>query len=125
MGRKRIGSSFKPSKKTLQEQATIAHTMNVCEAVKMIALYVLRNQGWGAKRLKEFSDKWNEYLLDVSNGWFSLSDILAVIEEETGLTMDDIKIPFKESDGIGNDNLTSSQRMLINNSTYGKVVVRE
>ena len=89
---KKIGSSFRPTKKQLQQQATIAHTMNMVEAVKMITLYTLRNQGYGNKRLKKFSDKWNQYLLQVMEGYFSLSDVEGVLKEETGLTMDKLKI---------------------------------
>ncbi len=93
---KKISSSFRPTKKQIQQQVTIAHTMNMVEAVKMITLYTLRNQGWGNKRIKEFSDKWNEYLIQVMEGYFSLSDVEQVLKDETGLTMDDIKIPFKD-----------------------------
>ena len=66
--------------------------LNTIEAVKMLALYVLRNQGWGTVRLQKFTDKFNEYMVDVSNGLFSLSDIATVIEEETGLTLEDLKV---------------------------------
>lgn len=87
----------KPSKKELARQAQIAHTMNVCEAVKMITFYVLRNQGWGAVRLKRFSDKWNQYLMDVAEGRFSLTDISEVLTLETGLTVEDLMIPNEMS----------------------------
>ena len=88
-----IKQSFRPGKKELQRRAAIAQTMNICEAVKMITFYVLRNEGWGATRLKRFSDKWNEYLIDVAEGRFTLSDILDVITQETGLTLQELKIP--------------------------------
>ena len=67
----------------------------------MLSLYVLRNQGWGAKRLAEFNHKLNEYITDVSRGSFSLSDIAQVIEDETGLTLEDLAIKKPEEYGYG------------------------
>ena len=43
----RVRSSFRPSKKIQKQQNDIHVMLNTIEAVKMLALYVLRNQGWG------------------------------------------------------------------------------
>lgn len=94
MGKKPMMSSFSKGKREHDRQVAIANTMNVTEAVKMITLYALRRQGWGKKRLKAFSDDWNESIMDVSNGWYSLTDIMETLAEETGLTMEDLKIPY-------------------------------
>ena len=91
-----VVASFKPSKakakKEIKKLEQTAQMLNTIEAVKMLSLYVLRNQGWGKKRLAEFNHKLNEYITDVSKASFSLSDIAQVLEEETGLTLEDLKI---------------------------------
>ena len=91
-----VKASFKPSlakvKKGVRQAEQTAQLLNTIEAVKMLSLYVLRNQGWGAKRLAEFNHKLNEYITDVSKASFSLSDIAQVLEEETGLTLQDLAI---------------------------------
>lgn len=91
-----VMASFKPSKQKIKAQQEYVkdmnRTLNSLEAVKMLSLYVLRNQGWGRDRLKRFNDKWNEYAVDIANGYFSLSDIAKVLEDECGLTLDDLKI---------------------------------
>lgn len=65
-------------------------TMNSLIAVKMISLLVLRNRGFGTKRLVDFSNEFNEILGDVSDGRLSLSDIFVTLEEETGLNYEDL-----------------------------------
>lgn len=92
MAKVKAKASFKPSKKQRKEYEDTMRTLQALDAVKMLAFYVLRNQGWGAKRLSRFNDKWNEYAHDISNGLFSLSDIAGVLEDECGLTLDDLKI---------------------------------
>lgn len=90
-----IKSSFKPTKKQkkeIQKKVAINQVLNIVESVKMISMYALRNQGYGEKRLSAFNEKFNEYMVDVSNGLFSLTDIAMVLEEETGLTLEDLKI---------------------------------
>lgn len=87
-----VRSTFKPTKKVMKQQESIATLMNAMEAVRMLSLYSLRNQGYGRKRLLAFNDKFNEYAIDVSNGLFSMSDILGVMEAECGLSMDDLKL---------------------------------
>lgn len=66
--------------------------INSLNAVKGAALLALRNKGYGAVRLKEFSDNFNEILSDVSDGWLSLSEIFGTLEEETGLKREDLMI---------------------------------
>jgi len=66
--------------------------INSLNAVKMASLLVLRNEGWGEKRLRRFSENFNDVLQDVSSGWLSLSDIWTILEEETGLTLEELKV---------------------------------
>lgn len=102
MGKQKRRKKYNPEQKvkkiTEQQRRDVYKMVQTLEASKMVSLYVLRNQGWGKDRLKRFSDKWNEYIADISNGWFSLSDIPQVLLEETGLTMDDLKLPDKSED---------------------------
>lgn len=67
-------------------------TLQAMNAIKMASILVLRNKGWGAEELKDFSGEFNTVLGDVSNGWLSLSDIAETIEKETGLTLEDLRI---------------------------------
>ena len=60
-------------------------------AVKMISLLVLRNRGFGSKRLVDFNNEFNEILGDVSEGRLSLTDILEVLQDETGLDLEDLR----------------------------------
>ena len=87
-----VQSKFSAGKKVKDQQKQISTMLNVLEAVRMVSLYVLRNQGYGRKRLLEFNDKFNEYAKDVGNGLFSLEDIAGVLAEETGLSLDDLKL---------------------------------
>ena len=65
-------------------------TLNSLAATKMISMLALRNRGFGHSRLKEFSDDFNEILIDVSDGRLSLTDILDVLKDETDLNMEDL-----------------------------------
>jgi hypothetical protein len=76
------------SKRQLQEQGTV-HAVN---AVKMISILTLRNQGWGEQRIRRFSDSFNEILADVSHGHLSLSDIADCIFDETGIPLTDLRV---------------------------------
>ena len=66
-------------------------TLNSLAATKMISMLVLRNRGFGHSRLKEFSDDFNEILIDVNNGLLSLGDILQVLKDETDLNPEDLR----------------------------------
>ena len=66
-------------------------TLNSLAATKMISMLALRNRGFGRSRLKEFSDDFNEILIDVNNGLLSLSDILEVLKDETNLNPEDLR----------------------------------
>lgn len=76
------------SKRQLQDSETL-HAVN---AVKMVSLLALRNEGWSTTRLKRFSDKFNEIVSDVSNEHLSLTDIMDTIFKETGLDLNDLKV---------------------------------
>lgn len=76
----------------LKKKEENQRTLHSIEAVKMVTLLVLRNQGWGHKRLKKFNEEWNTIIVDVSNGWLSLSDIADTIYDEVGLGLPDLRI---------------------------------
>lgn len=83
------------SRKTLdirleKKKEETKRTLHAINAVKMVSLLVLRNEGWGKTRLQKFSNRFNTLLEDVSNGHLSLEDILETIKEETGITVDDL-----------------------------------
>ncbi len=86
--------------KQRQEQQEVYKMLKTVEAVKMVSLYVLRNQGWGETRLKRFNAKFNEYMLDVSHGYFSLSDIADIMKEECGLSLEELALPLPEGMSI-------------------------
>lgn len=65
-------------------------TMQSLTAVKMISLLVLRNRGYGAKRLTDFNNEFNKILSDLSDGYLSLTDIFVTLQEETGLNDEDL-----------------------------------
>lgn len=82
---------MKPLSRTqrqLQDQATL-HAVN---AVKMASILVLRNNGYGAQRLKKFSDEFNTVIENVNQGWHTLTDICDVIYDETGLDMQTLRV---------------------------------
>lgn len=93
--RKREREKRKNKKRQKSDKITpleYQQVINSINAVKMAALLTLRNEGWGNQRLSRFSKNFNVVLKDVSDGWLSLSDISGVIEEETGLTWDELKV---------------------------------
>lgn len=103
MGKKAIRASFnnKPSKKQVDEMQSLRNTLEMLRLMdqfKMVTFYVLRNQGWGTKRLKAFNAKWNEYFIDISKGLFSIEDVMETIALETGLTPADLMI--QKEDGF-------------------------
>ena len=55
-------------------------TMQSLTAVKMISLLVLRNRGFGAKRLADFNNEFNKILSDLSDGYLSLNDIFVTLK---------------------------------------------
>jgi len=65
---------------------------NAVNAAKMIALMVLRNQGWGESRIRRFSEQFNKLADDVALGRESLSEFADTIYDETGLTLSDIQV---------------------------------
>lgn len=76
------------TKRQLQDQET-KHAVN---AVKMVSLLVLRDQGWNQVRLRRFSNKFNEIVEDVSQGHLTLTDIADTIFDETGLDMKELRV---------------------------------
>lgn len=92
MGKAKFQSSFKPSKKQRKEIEDTMRTLQALDAIKMVSFYVLRNQGWGPKRIARFNDKMNEYIEDISLGYFTLEDIAGVLKDECGLSLEDLKI---------------------------------
>lgn len=76
------------SQRQLQDQQTI-HAVN---AVKMVTILALRNQGWGESRLRRFSEQFNTIVSDVSHERLTLTDIADTIYDETGLSMKDLRV---------------------------------
>ena len=76
------------SKRQLQDNETL-HAVN---AVKMVSLLVLRNQGWGGTRLLRFSEEFNSLVESVSQELLSLTDISDTLYDETGLKLSDLTI---------------------------------
>lgn len=71
--------------KRAQNAKLIEDTLSHVNAVKMISMLVLRNNGWGNVRIQRFSDDFDVIINDVSEGYLSIWDIPSVLEEETGL----------------------------------------
>lgn len=92
MTRSQIKNSFGKSKKDRQKLKDTLEMLRLMDEFKMVMFYVMRNKGWGKKRLSELNDKWNEYFIDISMGLFSIEDIQQVLEEETGLSKSDLLI---------------------------------
>lgn len=87
----RVSRKFSKKRRKREEKvAEIETAMNFVNAVKMASMLVLRNEGWGHTRLLRFSTKFDEVLSDVSAKRLSLSDIPGVLEEETGLKIEEI-----------------------------------
>jgi hypothetical protein len=76
------------TKRQLQDEET-RHAVN---AVKNIAMLVLRNQGWGESRLRRFSNQFNDIVEDVSHEHLTLTDIADTLFDETGLSMQDLRV---------------------------------
>jgi hypothetical protein len=86
-----IVMAVKPLSRTtrqLQDEQT-KHAVN---AVKMVSLLALRDQGWGESRLRKFSNKFNDIVEDVSHGYLTLTDIADTIYDETGLSMKELRV---------------------------------
>lgn len=92
---------FKSTIGSNKQQKKLKDTMEmlrIADQVKMVTFYVLRNQGWGAKRLDRFNKKWNEYFIDISMGLFTIEDIMQVLKDETGLNEWDLMIKAPEEE---------------------------
>lgn len=61
------------------------------EAVKVTQLFpvwVLRNQGWGEKRLKRFLEDYSDLIDSYNRGYLNLEDIATTLDEETGVRIE-------------------------------------
>lgn len=87
-----VKATFKPSAKTKKQQEDLAKMKLYIEASKLIAMYVLRNEGWGSERLRKFNDKWNGYMDDIDDRWISIADIEGVLKEEVGIGFEEIRV---------------------------------
>lgn len=99
-GKKKPKNNFGPTKKERENKKKMEDTLEMLRLMddfKMICFYVLRNQGWGKKRLSEFNEKWNEYFVDISVGRFSINDIRGVMLDEVGLNEFDLMIKLGEA----------------------------
>lgn len=62
--------------------------------VKLIGLSVLALRdsfGFGAKRLKRFTDEFLKKLRDFEDGLFDLEDVYKILREETGINFEDLE----------------------------------
>lgn len=73
-----------------QKKKEMDDTLHAVQAVKMVSMLALRNQGYGQIRLRRFSEEFNNIIYDVSHGRLSLSDIPDTIYDETGLSIKDM-----------------------------------
>jgi hypothetical protein len=69
------------SQRQLQDDLSIY----IANVIKFASFMVLRDMGWGKKRLNRFSARLDEILKDVNAGRLNFSDMLTTIEEETGM----------------------------------------
>ncbi len=68
------------------------HIMATFNVAKLASMLSLRDKGYGKKRLMEFSDKFNMILTDISAANLATLDIVKVLEDETGISLEDIKV---------------------------------
>lgn len=71
------------------EYSQIMTTINVS---KLTALMVLRDKGWGKKRILEFSEDFDLLLKTTSEGYLSSVDIAETITKETGIPYEQLKV---------------------------------
>jgi hypothetical protein len=83
-----VNKPLSRTKRQLQDEET-KHAVN---AVKMVSLLVLRNQGWGESRLRRFSNQFNDVVEDVSHGHLTLTDIADTIYDETTLDYKTLRV---------------------------------
>ena len=67
----------------------IIRTVN---AVKVISVLVLRNQGWADIRIRRFSQQFDDILDKVTNGRMTLSEIADIVHDETGLSLAELQV---------------------------------
>lgn len=60
-------------------------TKNAVQITQLFPLWVLRNQGWGEKRIRRFMDEYDELWDAYNRGYVSLVDIAQQLEKETGI----------------------------------------
>lgn len=73
-----------------KKKQDLDNIMTAIQAVQMVSLMVLRDRGYGAKRLKDFNDEFNNLVDSVSRRYITLSDIIKCLEDETGLKRSDL-----------------------------------
>lgn len=64
-------------------------TNTAVKITHLFPLWVLRNQGWGEKRLRRFMDDYAELLDAFNKDYVSLPDIAQQLEKETGIRLDE------------------------------------
>ena len=60
-------------------------TSNAVKITHLFPLWVLRNQGWGEKRIRRFMNEYDELWDAYNQGYVSLVDIAQQLEKETGI----------------------------------------
>lgn len=99
MSKKKPKNNFGPTKKERENKKKMENTLEMLRLMddfKMVMFYVLRNKGWGRKRITELNEKWNEYFIDMCTGHFNIDDIRGVMIDEVGLNEFDLMIKLPE-----------------------------
>lgn len=66
----------------IAERAKLSAVIESVETLVVISLLVLRNMGWGAKRLARFKAEFQKQLTMLEDGWFTIQDVAEMLEEE-------------------------------------------
>lgn len=63
-------------------------TKQAVKVTNLFPLWILRNMGWGEKRLNQFLEDYADLLDSYNRGYVSLEDIAKQLYEETGVKVE-------------------------------------
>lgn len=66
-------------------------TTLIFRSAHVVSLLVLLNRSWTSDELMRFNKEFNAIISDVCSGHLSFADIIDTINEETGLTIEDLE----------------------------------
>ena len=90
--RKRAGKKMQKRSNKRINAVEHHHIITSFTVAKLVSVMILRDKGYGNKRIKEFSAEFNTLLQTVSEGYLTSADIADTIYEETGVSMDDLRV---------------------------------